>query len=88
MTWSLVIPGIVAVHFDRLFHIVGKSRMYIGKNTVHYRMGRYVGKTIRNTFGEPNHYDCHGTPIGYSRIVRKTKIVHYNRYGKPIGRSR
>ena len=85
--WSLIIPGVVAFHFRGL-RVLGKSRFYAG-NASHYQEGRYVGKTVKNIFGQPNHYNSHGTPVGFSRKIRRTKAIHYDgKMGKPIGWSR
>lgn len=85
--WSLIIPGMVAFHFHGL-RMLGKSRFYSG-NALHYLENRYVGKTVRNSFGQPNHNNSNGTPLGFTRKIRRTKAIHYDgKYGKPIGRSR
>lgn len=87
MLWSLILPGVGAIHFCGLQKL-GKSRFYAG-NALHYQESRYVGKTVRNNFGQPNHYNSHGTPVGFTRKIRRTKAIHYDgRYGKPIGWSR
>lgn len=85
--WSLILPGVGAVHFHGL-HLMGKSRYYAG-NALHYHGNRYVGKTVRNSFSQPNHYNRNGKPVGYTRKVRRTKAIHFDgKYGKPIGWSR
>lgn len=86
MTWSLILPGIGAVHFNGL-SVVGKSKFCAG-NAIHYQDNRYAGKSIRNSFAEPNHYNRHNMSVGYTRKIRRTKAIHYSKRGKPIGWSR
>lgn len=86
MTWSLIFPSIGAVHFKGL-SVVGMSKFCSG-NAIHYQDNKYVGKSIRNSFSEPNHYNYHDVPVGYTRKIRRTKAIHYSRRGKPIGWSR
>lgn len=89
MFFSVVIPKVAAIHFEGL-KVTGRSRCYTNGNVLHYEHNRLVGKTTLNSLGEPNHVSCNGIPIGYSRKIRKTKtkMVHYNRKGRPIGYSR
>lgn len=85
--WSAVIPRVGAIHFHCL-RVMGKSRFF-ASNALHYQGNRYVGKTEKNSFGQPNHYNSCGTPIGFTRKIRRTKAVHYDgKRGKPIGYSR
>ncbi len=87
MLWSLILPRVGAIQFRRL-QVVGRSRFYAGI-ALHYQNNRYIGKTVRNGFGEPNHYNSRGVPVGFTRKIRRTKAIHYDgKYGKPIGWSR
>lgn len=87
MTWSVIIPKVGAVHISGLFQIIGMSKFY-GGNAIHFRGSTYVGKSIRNGLGEPNHYTKKGISCGYSRKKkRKAKMVHYDSKGRPVGAS-
>ena len=87
MLWSLILPGAGAIHFCGLRKL-GKIRFYAG-NALHYQGSRYLGKTVKNNFSQPNHYNSQGMPVGFTRKIRRTKAIHYDgRYGKPIGWSR
>ena len=87
MLWSLILPGVCAFHFYGL-RVLGKSWFYAG-NALHYRGNRYVGRTVRNNFNQPNHYNRNGKAEGYTRKVQRTKAIHFDgKYGKPIGWSR
>lgn len=44
------------------------------------------GKTVQDSFGQPNHYNWNGKPVGYTRKVRRTEAIHFDgKYGKTIG---
>ena len=48
--------------------MIGESRPACFKGLAHYdRRNRSLGKSIRNFFGELNHYDNHRNCTGYSR---------------------
>lgn len=82
--WPLILSGVGAVHFYGV-RVLGKSRFYAG-NALYYQGKRYVGKTVRNSFAQPNHYDRNGQIVGYTRKLRRTKAVHSDgKYGKLIG---
>lgn len=87
MSWSVVIPKVGAVQFNGL-KVNGRSRCYINRNVLHYERKQLVGKTVLNPLGEPNHFSCNGIPVGFSRKIRPSKLVHYNRRGKPIRATR
>lgn len=87
MSWSVVIPRVGAVHFNGI-RVTGTSRCYPNRNVLHYERNQLAGKTTLNQLGEPNHFSCSGIPVGFSRKIRPSKLVHYNRRGKPIGATR
>lgn len=60
----------------------------IHQNLVHYnKHGQPTTKTIRNTFGEPNHYDTRNRCVGYSRKQSGFRINHYDATGNLVGYS-
>ena len=87
MSWSFVIPKIGGVHFEGL-KVTGTSRCSSNRIVLHFEQGKLSGKTIFNPLGEPNHVTLSGIPVGYSRRIRRTKMVHFSRKGRPIGYSR
>lgn len=88
MSCSLVIPMIEITHIDG-FRICGVSKQCSRTVLIHYdRNGKPIGRTVRNGFGEPNHYGKRGEILGYSRNKSRSKIIHYDKKGKPIGYSR
>ena len=88
MTYSFVLPRVGAMHFSGFFHYLGETKMCGRSTIIHYFKRRHIGKTIRNPFGEPNHYNTRNQAVGFSRNVGRTKIIHYDAIGKPIGYSR
>lgn len=88
MTYSLVIPRVGATHFCGFFRYLGKTKIHGRSTTIHHFKSKYIGKTIRNPFGEPNHYNTLNQSVGYSRNISRTKIIHYGASGNPIGYSR
>lgn len=88
MVWSLIIPKVGAVHISGLFRIIGRSEFYRG-NAIHFQESTYVGKSIRNGLGEPNHYTPKGISCGYSRKKKqKAQMIQYDRKGRIVGTSR
>ena len=86
--WSLAIPRVGAIHFEGLFRITGSSKCCANKNVLHYGKKTLIGITVLNGLGEPNNFNHDLIPVGYSRKIKKTKIVHYNRQGRPISYTR
>ena len=65
--------------------MIGESRPACVKGLAHYdRRNRSLGKSIRNFFGELNHYDIHGYCTGYSRKGGMGVTFHYSSRGKKI----
>ena len=88
LTYSFVIPRVGATHFCGFFRYLGKTKIHGRSTIIHYFKSKCIGKTIRNPFGEPNHYNTLNQAVGYSRNISRTKIIHYNAAGNPIGYSR
>lgn len=88
MSYSIVIPMIETIHINK-FHICGVSKRSSRAISVHYnRDGKIIGRTVRNCFGQPNHYGQKNEVVGLSRHKSRSKVVHYDRSGKAIGYSR
>lgn len=88
MSYSIVIPMMQIIHFQRL-HICGVSKRGSRTVSVHYDKNRnMIGKTIKNTFYQPNHYGINGEIRGYSRNKTRRRIVHFDSTGCPVGYSR
>lgn len=85
---SIVIPFCKVMHFKG-FRKIAESKFGVCKSLAHYRRGKkYFAKTQRNPFGEPNHYNTSGAPIGYSRKYNKFTYVHFDSTGKAKGYSK
>lgn len=88
MSYSIVIPMVETIHINK-FRICGVSKRSSREISVHYnREGKIVGRTVRNSFGQPNHYGRRNEVLGLSRHKSKNKVVHYNSSGKSVGYSR
>ena len=83
--FSMRLPFGMYIHYARGGKI-GESKPAYGKGLVHYnRRRKLVARTVRNFFGEPNHYDIQGGCAGYSRKGGQGKYVHFDRNGSVVG---
>lgn len=88
MSYSIVIPMVETIHFRGL-RICGVSKRGSRNVSIHYKpSGKIIGRTVRNGFGEPNHFGARGEIRGYTRNKSRSKIVHYDKTGRPVGYSR
>ena len=83
--FSLRLPLGIYIHYAG-GRLVGLSRPSYGRGLIHYNSRKRLAvKTIRNTFGEPNHYTPQGKCIGYSRRSSWSKVLHYSINGHKTG---
>lgn len=88
MSYSIVIPMVETIHISK-FHICGVSKHSSRAISVHYdQEGKHIGRTVKNSFGEPNHFGRRNEILGYSRNKSRSKVVHYDSSGRSVGYSR
>ena len=67
MSYNIVIPMVETIHISK-FRICGVSKRSSKAISVHYdQAGKRVGRTVKNSFGEPNHFGRRNEILGYSR---------------------
>jgi len=88
MSYSITIPMVETIHLKGL-RICGVSKRCSRTISIHYDWsGKVIGRTVKNGFGEPNHFGRKNEICGYSRNKSRSKVVHYNSSGCPVGYSR